>query len=179
MFSALIASKENLSPLKDIVNYIIMNENGADKKSYDTARSSVHRDYNLKFRRTDLDLSKGVDGKATNGVSDAVDNGKIEKSLIEYKYYTTDEKMVLHLNNYPVYVGPNPFGFIPFEIMSASDPQYILDCEGVPYKIAGLSDTFDSFLNNYIDSARSIATPTFVALKNSFLDEESLKNGTP
>jgi len=49
--------------------------------------------------------------------------------------------------------------------MSASDPQYVLDCEGVPYKLAGLSDTMDSFMNNYIDSARAIATPTFVGLK--------------
>lgn len=50
-------------------------------------------------------------------------------------------------------------------MLSASDPQYILDCEGVPYKLAGLSDTMDSFMNNYIDSARSIATPNFIALK--------------
>lgn len=44
--------------------------------------------------------------------------------------------MVIIGNNYPLYVGINPFGFIPFEIMSASDPQYVLDCEGVPYKLA-------------------------------------------
>jgi len=179
MFTELINSKENKSPLKDMLPYIVLNENGADKNSYDTARSSVHRDYNLKFRKTDLNLTQSINGNVKDDSSNTVSNSDIQKNLIEYKYYTTDEKIVLHLNNYPVYIWPNPFEFIPFEIMSASDPQYILDCEGVPYKLAGLSETFDSFLNNYIDSARSIAAPTFIALKNSFLDEESLKSGTP
>lgn len=50
-------------------------------------------------------------------------------------------------------------------MLSATDTQYILDCEGVPFKLAGLSDTMDSFMNNYIDSARAIATPNFIALK--------------
>ena len=104
-------------------------------------------------------------GRYIEDTGTSIQSTEITKELIEYKYYTTDAGIVLHANGYPVYVGKNPFGFIPFEIMSASDPQYVLDCEGVPYKLAGLSDTMDSFMNNYIDSARSIATPTFVALK--------------
>jgi len=179
MFNSIIESKENKSPLKAMAKYVLINENWADKASYDTARRSVHRDYNINFRKTDLSQIQDLDWKTTNDTSNSISSKDIQKWLIEYKYYTTEDKMLVFLNGYPVYIGPNPFGFIPFEIMSASDPQYVLDCEWVPYKLAGLSETFDSFLNNYIDSAKSIAAPTFVAIKNSFLDEESLKNWTP
>lgn len=104
-------------------------------------------------------------GKYSAEPASSINNNEVTEDLIEYKYYTTDNRIVLIANDYPVYVGINPFGFIPFEIMSASDPQYTLDCEGVPYKLAGLSDTMDSFMNNYIDSARAIAAPTFVGMK--------------
>lgn len=166
-FGSLIESSDNTLPkefVSEIVKCLPINENGADKNNYNNARDSVHRDYNIKFRKTDMQ-SYDNNGRYIEDTGTSIQSTEITKELIEYKYYTTDAGIVLHANGYPVYVGKNPFGFIPFEIMSASDPQYVLDCEGVPYKLAGLSDTMDSFMNNYIDSARSIATPTFVALK--------------
>lgn len=178
-FWALIDSSDNESPLaKTITPLLPTNENGADKNNYNSAREQVHRDYNIKFRRTDIQ-NYDANGKYMDESNETRNNTDVTKHMIEYKYYTTDDKIVLIANNYPVYIGKNIFGFIPFEIISATDAQYTLDCEWVPYKLAGLSDTMDSFLNNYIDSARSIASPTFVAMKGAFLDEESLKDGSP
>jgi len=180
-FWELINSEDNelwASTIEELVKCLPLNSNSADKNNYNTARSIVHRDYNIKFRATDTS-QYGSDWAIVPETWSDISNTAITNELIEYKYYTTDDRMVIIGNNYPLYVGINPFGFIPFEIMSASDPQYVLDCEGVPYKLAWLSDTMDSFMNNYIDSARAIATPTFVGLKWAFLDEESLKEGTP
>ena len=178
-FWALIESDMNKSPLaKDITPVLPVNDNGADKNNYNSAREQVHRDYNIKFRSTDIQ-NYDTNGKYIDETNETRNNADVTKDMIEYKYYTTDDKMVLIANNYPVYIGDNIFWFIPFEIISATDAQYTLDCEWVPYKLAGLSDTMDSFLNNYIDSAKSIASPTFVAMKGAFLDEESLKDGSP
>lgn len=177
-FGDLIDSQDNLSPLKDIVSLLPTNENWADKDDYNVARDQVHREVNLKFRQTDYRMAD-INGRFIADESQQTADDDYKKGLIEYIYYTTDEEITLFANNYPVYIWPNPFGFIPFELLSASDPQYILDCEWVPYKLAGLSDTMDSFMNNYIDSARSIASPNFVALKNAFLDTKSLEGAAP
>lgn len=180
-FGDLISSTDNelgASTIEELVKCLPINANAADKNSYNNARNIVHRDYNIKFRATDVS-QYDANGNFSPESASSINNTEVTAELIEYKYYTTENRIVLMANDYPVYIGINPFGFIPFEIMSASDPQYVLDCEGVPYKLAGLSDTMDSFMNNYIDSARAIATPTFVGLKWAFLDEESLKEGTP
>lgn len=166
-FEALITSTDNelgASTIAELVKCLPINPHGADKNNYNNARNIVHRDYNIKFRATDVS-QYDANGNFSQESASSINSTEVTEELIEYKYYTTDNRIVLIANEYPVYVGINPFGFIPFEIMSASDPQYVLDCEGVPYKLAGLSDTMDSFMNNYIDSARAIATPTFVGLK--------------
>lgn len=166
-FGDLISSTDNelgASTIEELVKCLPINANAADKNSYNNARNIVHRDYNIKFRATDVS-QYDANGNFSPESASSINNTEVTAELIEYKYYTTENRIVLMANDYPVYIGINPFGFIPFEIMSASDPQYVLDCEGVPYKLAGLSDTMDSFMNNYIDSARAIATPTFVGLK--------------
>lgn len=178
-YGDLIASDDNKSPLKDMIHTLPLNENGADKDNYNVARDQVHRAKNIEFAKTDS-IMFDMTGNPVNfdeWLQSADQDSK--KQLIEVIYHTTDDEIVLFANNYPVYIWPNPFGFIPFEMLSASDPQYILDCEGVPYKLAGLSDTMDSFMNNYIDSARSIATPNFIALKWAFLDMKSLEWAAP
>lgn len=175
----LIASEDNKSPLKDIISTLPLNENGADKDNYNVARDQVHRSKNIEFAKTDS-VMFDITGNPINfdeWLQSADQDNK--KHLIEVVYHTTDEEIVLFANNYPVYVWPNPFGFIPFEMLSASDPQYILDCEWVPFKLAGLSDTMDSFMNNYLDSARAIATPNFIALKWAFLDMKTLEWAAP
>lgn len=166
-FGSIIESDDNelgAENIAELVKCLPLNSNAADKNSYNNARNIVHRDYNIKFRATDVS-QYDASGNFSPESASSINNNEVTEDLIEYKYYTTDNRMVLVANDYPVYVGINRFGFIPFEIMSASDPQYVLDCEGVPYKLAGLSDTMDSFMNNYIDSARAIAAPTFVGLK--------------
>ncbi len=119
----------NKSPLaKDITPVLPVNDNGADKNNYNSAREQVHRDYNIKFRSTDIQ-NYDTNGKYIDETNETRNNADVTKDMIEYKYYTTDDKMVLIANNYPVYIGDNIFGFIPFEIISATDAQYTLDCE--------------------------------------------------
>lgn len=105
-----------------------LNENGADKEDYNVARDQVHRDANLKFSLTDTRMYDAR-GNYLTPPSQTDDNTEYKKELIEYKYCTRDESITLFANDYPLYIGPNPFGFIPFEILSATDPQYTLDCE--------------------------------------------------
>jgi hypothetical protein len=37
----------------------------------------------------------------------------------------------------------------------------------------------NSFVNNYFDGARALATPTFVAVKNLLINERQLESGEP
>jgi hypothetical protein len=45
--------------------------------------------------------------------------------------------------------------------------------------LKGLEDVGNSFINNYFDSARSIANPTIVVQKNLMINDEELEDGTP
>lgn len=43
------------------------------------------------------------------------------QNRVEYKYYVTKTRIVLFLNNYPVYIGKNIYGFIPYVIKPTSN----------------------------------------------------------
>jgi len=49
----LIASGDNMSPLKGIIDTLPLNENSADKDNYNVARDQVHRAKNIEFAKTD------------------------------------------------------------------------------------------------------------------------------
>lgn len=74
-----------------------INENGADKNSYNNARNIVHRDYNIKFRATDMSQYDSNHVLSAETAS-SVNNTEVTEELIEYKYYTTDNRIVLIAN---------------------------------------------------------------------------------
>jgi len=46
--------------------------------------------------------------------------------------------IVLHINNYPVYIGENIYGFIPYVIRSTNTSGVRIGVEGVPYMLEGI-----------------------------------------
>ena len=54
-----------------------------------------------------------------------------------------------------------------------------MGCEGIPYLLAGMEKTMNSFMNNYLDGVKVISTPSYVVRKGLFVDEESLENQSP
>ncbi len=45
----------------------------------------------------------------------------VTDGLIEVIITTTEENIIIHANNYPVYIGKNFFGFINYVVQSATD----------------------------------------------------------
>jgi hypothetical protein len=43
--------------------------------------------------------------------------------------YTELSKIVIWANGYPVYIGENPYGFIPFVLSATNDEKKVLGCE--------------------------------------------------
>jgi len=166
MFGSLIDSPLNESPLTPVIPYLGDNSKGADTASYATIRNEIHAKINADFAKEDTFLMPGnqTTPQNTPNISPLTKQDS-RKRIIKYKYYNRDDRTVLIANGYPVYIGENPFGFIPYVIRSSEDVQYTLDCEGVPFKLAGMEKTMNSFMNNYLDSVRSVASPTFVAVK--------------
>lgn len=102
-FDDLIKSPDNESPLKNITPLLPLNENNADKNDYNVARDQVHQDANIRFARTDSRMYD-ANGRYTYDMPTGFQNEEYKKGLIEYKYYTTDERILLFANNYPVYI---------------------------------------------------------------------------
>lgn len=176
MFWSLIDSQLNESPLTPLIPYLWDNNSSADTASYATIRNEIHAKINADFAKEDVFL---MPGNQTTPNTSPLTKQDSRKGLIEYKYYNRDDRTVLIANGYPVYIGENPFGFIPYVIRSTEDVQYTLDCEGVPFKLAGMEKTINSFMNNYLDSVRSVASPTFIAVKGSFTDQNAIENAGP
>jgi hypothetical protein len=99
--------------------------------------------------------------------------------MIEWRYYVRNDQIVLMANNYPVYIGPNTFGFIPYVIKPATSSKVRMGCEGIPYLLSGFEEAVNSFLNNYIDSARSVATPSFTVLKGLLMNPSQVEGAAP
>lgn len=182
-FKSLIDSPENLSPFKDLVPQLnsVKNQNWADFRDFGIIRDQIHQQMNYNFSRENafIDVFSQTTG-AVGGLNTSADSdSQVTDGLIEYKYYVDELNIVIHANNYPVYIGVNPYGFIPFVLSSTTNEKKPLGVEGVPYILAGMEKTMNSYMNNYLDSVKSVANPTFVARKGLFTDEEVLEELPP
>ena len=79
---------------------------------------------------------------------------------------------------FSVYIGQNMYWFIPY-VIKASNETEARFWEGIPYLLKWLEEVWNSFVNNYFDSARSIANPTMVVNKNLMIDDNELEDWTP
>lgn len=180
IFSGLIKHKSNKSPFKDqdFVKCISLNKNGADHTDYGIVRNEVHREINEQLEREDsFNTTKQPSTTSTTTTHDQDTN--IMEGMVEYKYTTTNDMIVLQFNGYPVYIGDNIFGFIPYVIKATNSTDVRMGCEWVPYLLRGMETTLNSHMNNYIDSVKAVASPTFIGRKGAFIDESAVEDLWP
>lgn len=175
MFSGLINHKSNTSPLNtpDLVKNITLNLNGADLDDYGSVRNEVHAEVNSKMRAEDTTSSSTTStAKSTTSTSSTADrDSRLNANRIEYKYYVTNARIILFFNNYPVYIWPNIYGFIPYVIKPTSNADIRIGVEWIPYLLRGVEKGINGYMNFYLDNVNFISQPNYVATKGSVFDE--------
>ncbi len=184
-FGNMIKRKDNLSPFKSesFLQALPLeyNKNQADFLDYGIIVDQIYQKVNEELREKDkygLQTNATQFSTSTNSSLTQDQDSAITEGLIEFKYTVYDDRIVLHFNNYPVYIGPNFYWFINYVIKAAGDDS-IRFGEGIPFMLRGLEEVATSFINNYFDGARALATPTFVAVKNLLLNESQLESWQP
>lgn len=179
-FGHTIRSKKNRSPFKwdDFLTLLPINENAADLQDYWNIVNQIHQKVNQEFMEKDKFLMPWKTKTQSISWTQTDEDQDVITWLIEYKASWYNGRLIIMANNYPVYIGPNPYGFIPYVIKAANQTKARF-WEGIPYMLKGLEDVGNSFINNYFDSARSIANPTIVVQKNLMINDEELEDGTP
>lgn len=186
-FGHLINSPYNESPFRhaDFLKNLPINAHGnVDFTDYGSITNEIYQRKNYDAQASDSYLVNGNSSTATiqqQAPTSATQDQdpRVTQNLIEFLYYTSEEKIVLHCNNYPVYIGKNIYGFVPYVIKSATDETMRLGVEGVPFMMQGIEETHDSFLNNLIDSARITTTPVMQAQRGVFFDEGAVEEAGP
>lgn len=177
-FHSLIESNDNESPLKEMKDYIQFNLNGADLIDYDDIIEQVHKEKADRIRVNDS-YDTGNTNAVTNNIIGGWTERKTKRKDIEVLYYVRDDIIILFANKYPLYIGKNTIGFIPFEIQSTTDQSRGIDCEWVNYLIGDIASLEDSFTNLLMDEVRQKINPPMIAIKGSFLDEDAVAMAWP
>lgn len=123
VFSGLIFSEKNKSPFKDkeFIANIAINTNNADMDDYSSVRMDVFREKNASFQSVDTTNRATRMIQSAQAVNGIDKDSRINQNRVEYKYYVSNQMMVLTLNDYPVYIGENIFGFINYAIRPTSN----------------------------------------------------------
>jgi len=80
---------------------------------------------------------------------------------VEWLYTVDRHEIVIHMNGFPVYIGKNEYGFVPYVIASTQDKDKPVGCEGAPFLIRGPAQIIDTHVNTYIDGVRVVANPAY------------------
>lgn len=179
-FWSTIRSKKNRSPFKDndFLPLLTINPNSAVFDDYWNIVNQIHEKVNKKFEELDkFDLPWTVKWNTASWSKIDEDTNVIE-GLIEYKATWYQWRLIILANNYPVYIWENPYWFIPYVIKAANQTKARF-WEWIPYMLKWLEDVWNSFVNNYFDSARAVANPTLVVQKNLMINEHELEDWTP
>ncbi len=182
-FSALIDSPLNTSPFKHLKAELTDKKNSkdADFKDYTVIKDQVHQQINWELSQEDTfpDLFSRAHTTTQHQRSSQDEDPNVTDGLIEAILYTESSKIVLWANGYPVYIGDNEANFIPFVLSSTNDEKKVLGCEGVPFLLAGMEKTMNSFMNNYLDNVRATANKTYIARKGLFSDDQAIEDAAP
>lgn len=107
----LISSKENESPLKsqEFLKALAnpLNSNSANFQDFGAIRDQIYQNINDELRRTDsYEKTFGNMNFATYASTNETpnDDSEVTRGMIEWKYYTRKDTIVLEANNYPVYI---------------------------------------------------------------------------
>ena len=180
VFWKIIRSKKNRSPLKwdTFLPLLQINENKADLQDYWNIVNQIHEKVNEEFR--ERDMFEQPNGAAIDSIwgTHHDEDKDVTAWLIEFKASWYSGRLILMANDYPVYIWPNPYWFIPYVVKAANQTKARF-WEGIPYMLKPLEDVWNSFINNYFDSARAIANPTMVVQKNLMINDEELEDWTP
>lgn len=133
-YKFIIDNDENQSPFKDIYTNLAhhKNKNGADHRDYAIIKDQIHQQINWRFSQEDAfpDMFSPQNNIVAGGATNTQDNDDdVTDDLIEILFYADSLHMVIHANNYPIYIGPNIFGFVPFVLSSTTDEKAVLGCE--------------------------------------------------
>ena len=173
----------NKSPFKnpEFLWTLPVNLNWAELHDYGSITNEVLHKKNLDAQNSDSYYSsyrtQNINTADTINMQDS--DKDVTDGLIEVIYTVTDDTIVIHANNYPIYIGKNFFWFINYVVRSATDETQTLWVEWVPYILSGVEETYDSFVNNLIDSARVTTTPNFIGMKWVFEDESRVEEMSP
>lgn len=179
IFSGLINNASNTSPFKDtdLVKHLTLNLNGADLDDYGSVRNEVHAEVNSKMRSEDttaINTNTTATASTTSTSSSTADrDSRLNANRIEYKYYVTNSRIILFFNNYPVYIWPNIYGFIPYVIKPTSNADIRLGVEWIPYLLRGVEKGINGYMNFYLDNVNFISQPNYVATKGAVFDESA------
>lgn len=180
IFGFMIRSKANKSPFKEeeFLSCLSSNPNNCDTEDYGSIIHEIHQKINKEYEESDSFTKPKFAIGSPVSIDWLSKDTKVTNWLIEFKITWYINRVVLIANNYPVYIGENPFGFIPYIVKPASNTKTRF-WEWVWYVLKPLEDIGNSFVSNYFDSARAIANPKIVAQKNLMIDENELEDSTP
>lgn len=179
-FWATIRSKKNRSPFKSdsFLALLAINNNAADFQDYWNIVNQIHREVNKEFSTNDhFDTPMKTKTSTITWTPTDEDKDVIEW-LIEWRATRYLWRLIIFANNYPVYIWENPYWFIPYVIKAANQTKARI-WEWIPYMLKWLEDIWNSFVNNFFDSARWLANPTMVAQKNLMINDSDLEDWTP
>lgn len=152
----MISHSDNKSPFKDpkFIEALPMkeNKNGSDLFDYGNIVDQIYSKANEELRAKDFYNvnSNQMRKPVMNTQLTADEDSDVTKGLLEFHYGVYDDRIVLHVNGYPVYIGPNFYGFINYVIKAAGDDS-IRFGEGIPFMLKGLEEIATSFICNYVD----------------------------
>ena len=179
-FGHMIRSKNNESPFNndDFLSLLPINNSEAKFDDYWNILNQIHEKINDEFREKDkFQINKDNWVWSTN-TTNIDENTDVTDWLIEFKITYYKNRAVLIANWYPVYIWKNPYWFIPYVVKPANSTDARF-WEWIPYMLKWIENIWNSFINNYIDSARSIADPTMVVQKNLLINDIDLQESIP
>lgn len=121
-YSNLINDTNNKSPLKHIAPLLNLNPNSADFRDSAAIRFQIPQYAADRMRQTDF-FWKNRSDASTNMTSSGMthdDDAQANLGKCEVRLYTDLHHKVLFLNNYPVYIGINPLGFINYVVKATN-----------------------------------------------------------
>lgn len=108
-YKVLIESDTNMSPFKDYVEFITLNENtkNSDYRDFGIIKDQIHQQINSNFQKEDVfpDVFSKIVNTSNNGITGSHDSdSNVTEGLIECLYYVDNTNIVLHANGIPVYI---------------------------------------------------------------------------
>lgn len=180
-FQGLVESSANeldKKATKAILENISINLNGADLKDYGCISNNNLFYKNEKYRSLDNTYNQSNSMNPQDSVpyyassqSDPNEDMTNMVNMVEVKVGYYQHKMMVMANNYPIFIGENPFGFIPYVIVPASHTRGRFG-EGIPYLISDIENLFNNFMNNHADSAKALANPAMELVSGYMLNNE-------